>query len=329
MALPNEMNAIVAAGNGGPETLHVARLPVPSPGPGEVLIRVTAAGVNAPDLAQRAGLYPPPPGASPLLGLEVSGEIAHDAGPWKEGDYVVALCNGGGYAEYVAVPVGQVLPAPLNWPLIDAAALPETWFTITQTLVMRAGLSSGMSLLVSGAAGGLGGAAIQIAKILGADPIAIVSSAAKADYATALGARAVIRRDTEDIVARALELTGGKGVDRVLDTVGASFTAQMVLAAARFGHIALAATQAGGKGELPLNKIVAKQLTLSGSTLRPQSAATKAAIAAHLLQHLWPSLPDPALPHPKLLRLPLAAAADAHRAMEDPAHYGKVVLVVG
>ena len=215
-----------------------------------MLIRVAAAGINAPDLAQRRGDYPPPPGASPLLGLEVSGEIAVAAGDWSVGDKVVALCNGGGYAEYVAVPAGQVLPAPANWSLVDAAALPETWFTVTQTLVMRAGLKPGMSVLITGAAGGIGGAAIQICRILGADPIALVSSAEKADYALSLGARAVIRHDTEDVVARARELTGGKGVDRIVDMVGGAATRRNIDALARFGHLVLVATLGDRNAEL-------------------------------------------------------------------------------
>lgn len=177
MTMPNTMTAIVADAPGGPDVLHAATVPVPSPQPGEVLIRVAAAGVNYPDIAQRRGAYPAPEGHSPRIGLEVSGEIEVPAGEWKIGDKVVALTNGGGYAEYAAVPAGQVLPAPAGWSLVDAAALPECWFTVAQTLVMRADLASGMSVLVTGAAGGIGGAAIQVALILGAMPIAIVGSA--------------------------------------------------------------------------------------------------------------------------------------------------------
>jgi NADPH:quinone reductase len=327
MSAPTEMSAIVADAQGGPDVLRLARVAVPFPAAGEVLIRVAAAGINAPDLSQRRGAYPPPPGASPLLGLEVSGVIATAAGEWQPGDKVVALCNGGGYAEYVAVPAGQVLPAPVNWSLIDAAALPETWFTITQTLVMRAGLTAGMSVLITGAAGGLGGAAVQIAKSLGADPIAIVASDEKAAYAMSLGARAIIRRDREDVAARARELTDGKGVDRVLDMAGGHATADLLHALARFGHLVLVATQAGSGAELPLSRFLGHQLTLSGSTLRPQTPETKAAIAAHLRSHLWPALSNASLPRPKIQRFPLAEAAAAHRAAEAPGHYGKLVLV--
>lgn len=329
MPLPAHMNAITFRAHGGPDVLAPATVPLPVPRPGEVLIKVAAAGVNAPDLAQRAGHYPPPPDASPLLGLEVAGEIVTPAGKWKAGDQIVALCNGGGYADYVVVPAGQVLPVPPGWSLTEAAALPECWFTITQTLVMRAGLQPGMSVLITGAAGGVGGAAIQIAKILGADPIALVSSDEKAAYALSLGARSAIRHDREDVVARTRELTGGRGADRIVDMVGGETTVQAVDAAARFGHIVLVATLGDSWASLSVGKLIVKQLTISGSTLRPQTAETKAAIAAHLRQHIWPALADPALPRPKIRTFPLAQAAAAHRAMEDRSHYGKIVLVTG
>ncbi|RYE08984.1 MAG: NAD(P)H-quinone oxidoreductase [Hyphomicrobiales bacterium] len=321
------MSAIVVTAPGGPDSLSLQSVPLPQLQPGEALIRVTAAGVNGPDLAQRRGDYPPPPGASPLLGLEVSGEIVVAAGGWAVGDKVVALCNGGGYAEYVAVPSGQILPAPVGWSLADAAAVPECWFTITQTLVLRAGLEPGMSVLITGAAGGIGGAAIQIASLMGADPIAIVSSAEKAAYARSLGARAVIRHDSEDVLARTLELTGGRGADRIIDMLGGPATARHIDAAARFGHILLLSTLGQRQADLPLNKIMAKQLTLSGSTLRPQSAATKAAIANRLREQFWPALPG--LTRPKTRTFPLAEAAQAHRAMEERSHFGKIVLAAG
>ena len=329
MTLPPTMTAIVAAASGGPDVLRPATVPLPIPAPGEVLIRVAAAGVNYPDVAQRRGDYPPPPGHSTRLGLEVSGRIAVAAGPWQEGDEVVALANGGGYADYVAVPAGQVLPVPENWPLVDAAALPETWFTITQTLVLRAGLAAGMSVLVTGAAGGLGAAAIQIALILGAEPIALVGSAEKAGYARSLGATAIIRHDLEDPVARTRELTGGRGADRILDMLGGDATARHIDAAAPFGHIVQVATLGDRLAAVPLNRLMAKQLTLSGSTLRPQSGETKAAIAAHLRTRLWPALADPGFPRPRIRRFALAQAADAHRAIEQRSHYGKIVLLPG
>jgi NADPH:quinone reductase-like Zn-dependent oxidoreductase len=213
--------------------------------------------------------------------------------------------------------------------LADAAALPETWFTITQTLVLRSGLEAGMSVLVTGAAGGIGGAAIQISRILGADPIALVSSPEKAAYALSLGARAAIRHDNEDVVARVRELTAGKGVDRVVDMVGGDATRRNIDALARFGHLVLVATLADRDADLPLSRFVANDLTLSGSRLRPQTAENKAAIAAHLRQHLWPALSDRDLPHPKIRRFALAQAADAHRAAADRGHFGKIILLTG
>jgi putative PIG3 family NAD(P)H quinone oxidoreductase len=327
MSLPQTMTAIVATAPGGPDVLVPATVPVPTPAPGEVLIRVAAAGVNYPDIAQRRGDYPPPAGHSPRIGLEVSGEIVVPGGPWREGDEVVALANGGGYAEYAVVPAGQVLPAPEGWSIVDAAALPETWFTITQTLVMRAGLRAGMTVLITGAAGGLGGAAVQIARILGAEPIAIVGSAEKADYVRTLGATAVIRHDTHDVVARTLELTNGRGADRVLDMLGGQATARHIDASAPYGHIVQVATLGGRDAQVPLGKLMAKQLTLSGSTLRPQPPETKAAIAAHLHEHIWPALNDPAFPRPHITRYPLHFAKAAHRTMEDRILYGKQVLM--
>lgn len=327
MTLPKTMSAIVVPAPGGPEVMRLETVPLPSPASGEVLIRVAAAGVNAPDLAQRAGAYPPPPGANPELGLEVSGEIVTPAGPWKAGDQVVALTNGGGYAEYAAVPAGQILPLPANWDLAEAAALPETFFTITQTLVMRAGLMPGMSVLVTGAAGGIGGAAILISRILGADPIGLVSSAEKADYILGLGARAAIRHDTEDVLARVRVLTANRGVDRIVDMIGGDVTRRNIDALARFGHLILVSTLGDRNADLPLNKLVGNQLAISGSTLRHQTAGTKAAIAAHLRAHIWPALADRSLPRPKIRRFGLAQAAEAHCALADRSHFGKIVLL--
>lgn len=323
------MKAIEISAFGGPDVLRAADLPMPEPRQGEVLIRVAASGVNAPDLAQRRGDYAPPEGHSPLPGLEVSGEIVTGSGAIKKGDRVVALTNGGGYAEYVAVPAGQVLPLPGGWTLAEAAALPECWFTVTQTLIMRSGLTAGMSVLIHGAAGGVGGAAIQIATILGARAIAVVSSQEKADYAASLGAVAVIRHDREDFVIRTRELTDGRGADRIIDMQGGGTTTRNIDAAARFGHIVQLATLEDRNADVPLNKLVAKQLTLSGSTLRPQTPETKAAIAARLLSDIWPALAMPGLPRPKVRTLALEQAAEAHRAMENRAHFGKIVLLTG
>lgn len=330
MPIAAEMTAIAITAFGGPEVLQPVRLPVPQPGPGEVLIRVAAAGLNAPDLGQRRGTYNPPPDASPLPGLEVGGEIAalgKRVRNWSLGDPVVALTHGGGYAEYVVVPAGQVLPLPNGWSMASGAALPETFFTIEQTLVMRAGLAPGMQVLIHGAAGGIGGAAIQIAKLHGANPIAIVSGPEKAAYARSLGATETIDRSTEDFVARTLSITGGTGADRIVDIVGGEALDRNIRAAARFGHIVIVSTLAGPKSEINASLILMKQLTLSGSTLRPQSREVKAAIAHSLRKSVWPALADGRIVRPRIRALPLAEAARAHVELEKPGHYGKLILV--
>ncbi len=330
MTIPPEMTAIAIAAPGGPEVLTPTRAAVPLPGPGDVLIRVAAAGVNGPDLAQRRGHYAPPPGASPLPGLEVAGEIAalgDGVSGFAPGDRVMALTNGGGYAEYVAVPHGQVLPVPDGWTLTAAAALPETWFTVTQTLVMRAGLEKGMTVLVHGAAGGIGGAAIQICSIVGASAIAVVSSEDKADYCASLGAMGVINRTTENIADRVMELTGGRGADRIVDLVGGALTAVNIAAAARGGHIVQVSTLEGATATVPLRTMMAKDLTLSGSTLRPQTAQTKAAIAARIRSDFLPALGRPDWIKPDISTFRLAEAHRAHAEMEGRQHRGKLVLI--
>lgn len=330
MTLPKDMLAISIDTPGGPDVLVPTTVPLPLCGPADVLIRTAAAGVNGPDLAQRRGHYAPPPGASPLPGLEVAGQIVAcgpDVTGWNLGEPVMALCNGGGYAEYVAVPAGQVLPVPTGWSLAEAAALPETWFTVIQTLVMRAGLAPGMTVLVHGGAGGIGGAAIQICSILGAQAIAVVSDADKADYCRSLGAVAAINRTHESIASRVKELTAGRGVDRVVDVVGGAMAAINVEVSARGGHIVQISTLEGGTASVPLRAMMAKDLTLSGSTLRPQPAATKAAIAGRFRTDFLPALSDPAQSRPQIRQFPLADAARAHAAMETRTHRGKLVLI--
>lgn len=328
-SLPQTMSAMHILRPGGPEALQVTTLPLPVAGPDEVLIRVAAAGINGPDLAQRRGHYDPPLGASPLPGLEVAGVVvAHGPGAGRHaiGQRSMALTNGGGYAEYVAVPEGQVLPVPAGWSLTEAAALPETWFTVTQTLVMRTGLAPGMSVLVHGAAGGIGGAAIQIAALLGARAIGVVSSPEKAAYARALGAFATIERG-EDIVARVMALTEGHGVDRVVDIIGGDMAAVNVAASARLGHIVQISTLEGGTAPVPLRQIMGKEITLSGSTLRPQSPQTKAAIAERLAHSLLPALAAADWPKPRITTFALEDAAAAHTQMEARHHIGKLVLL--
>jgi NADPH:quinone reductase len=330
MALPSDMLAIAIQTPGGPDVLRPVPMPLPRPRPGEVLIRVAAAGINAPDLAQRRGAYDPPPDASPLPGLEVSGEIAalgEKVTAFGVGEPVVALANGGGYAEYVAVPAGQVLPLPRSWSLVAAAALPETFFTIEQTLVMRAGLAPGMDVLVHGAAGGIGGAAIQIARVFDARPIAVVSDAEKAWYAKSIGAAEAIIHTHEDFVSRTRELTGGKGADRIIDMAGGETLVRNLDAAARGAHIVCVASLSGETSQIHAGKIVGRWLTISGSTLRPQSAGIKADIASHLKADVWPALEDGRIVRPRIRALPLERAADAHATMEKRENYGKLILL--
>lgn len=329
MPLPSDMLAIEIATPGGPEVLKPIRRAVPLPKPGEVLIQVAAAGINAPDLGQRRGTYAPPPGASDLPGLEVGGiVVAGGTGATiAAGTPVVALTNGGGYAEYVAVPEGQVLPVPAGWSLIEGAALPETFFTVEQTLVQRAGLAADMDVLIHGAAGGIGGAAIGICRVFGARAIGVVSSDEKADYVLSLGAAEAIVHTREDFVARTKELTGGKGADRIVHMMGGTVLEQNVEASARGGHIVLVAALTGEPSNIHAGKLVAKWLTLSGSTLRPQSPEAKAAIADGLRRDVWPALENGTIRKPRIRTFRLDEAAAAHTEMEKRENYGKIVLV--
>jgi len=328
--IPEDMIAIVIAVPGGPDVLQPTTLPVPKHREDEVLIRVAAAGVNAPDLAQRRGVYDPPPGHSPVPGLEVSGEIVavgQEVDTYKPGDRVVALTNGSGYAEFVAVPAGQVLPLPSSWSFAEGAALPETFFTVEQTLVMRAGLTAGMVVLIHGGAGGIGGAAIQAAKLRDARPIAVVSSPEKAAYASSLGAVATINHREEDFVGRVKELTDGHGADRIIDMMAGETVDRNIAAAARGGHIVVLASLAGAKAQVNMGSFLAKQLTMSGSTLRPQPPEAKAAIARHLFASTWPALTNGTLVRPRTTTFPLRHAADAHKGLENRSSLGKFVLV--
>jgi len=324
------MLAITLNGEGGPEVLSPRRIPLPPVRDSEVLIRVAAAGVNGPDISQREGRYAPPPDASPLPGLEVSGTIAaagSNVTRFTPGDPVVALCNGGGYAEYVAVPAGQVLPCPMEWSWAEAAGLPETFFTIQQTLVERSRLAPGMSVLIHGGSGGLGATAIQMAKLHDCTVFATASRAEKIDYALSMGADAVIDYRNEDFVARCKDLTEGRGVDRILDIIGGDYLGRNLRAAARNAVILQLAMREGAKTEIDLGLILMKALTLTGSTLRPTTSADKARFASALEEKVWPAIARGTIRPARTRSFPLAQAADAHRAMDDRDHYGKIVLV--
>ncbi len=325
-----EMTCVTISAFGGPEMLKPVNLDRPEPGEGEVLIRVAAAGLNRPDLLQRRGLYVPNKDNALRPGLEVSGTIevlGPGATRFAPGDRVVALANGGGYAEYVVVPEGQVLPCPTGWRLVDAAALPEVFFTIEQTLVLRAGIEPGMRVLVHGASGGLGTAAIQVARHFGATTIATISSEEKAKYVLGRGANHLIAYPHEDFATRVKELTGGHGADRIIDIVGGEYLRRNMEAAAQNATIIQLAFLDGAKSEIVLPQLLGKGLTLFGSLLGPQSGRVKAEIAAAVERDLWPALASGEIGPPRISYFALNEAAAAHAAMEAEDHYGKIVLV--
>lgn len=327
--LPREMTAVEIAAPGAPSMLRPVRRPLPELGPGEVLIEVAAAGVNRPDVMQRRGGYPPPPGASDIPGLEVSGRVVA-RGPgarrYAEGDAVCALVAGGGYAEYCAAPEAQTLPAPAALSLRDAAALPETCFTVWTNLFERARLKAGERLLVHGGSSGIGTTAIQIATALGATVVATAGSAEKCAACERLGAERAIDYRAEDFVAVVKELTGGEGVDVVLDMVGGAYVQRNIDALRTEGRLAQIAFLEGAKCRIDLMPLMRKRLTLTGSTLRPQSIASKGRIAAALEATVWP-LVEAGRVRPVIDGcFPLEQARRAHARMEGGAHIGKILL---
>ena len=330
MTFPTEMRHIAYV-PGGPEGMTIATGPVPQPAPGEVLIRVQAAGVNRPDVQQRKGAYPPPPGASPLLGLEVAGEIVavNGTSAYAVGDRVCALANGGGYAEYCTAPTGQCLPWPTGYDAVRAGAVPETYFTVWANLFDIGRLQPGERMLVHGGTSGIGVTAIQLAHEFGSTVYATAGSAEKCDAILRLGADAAINYRDEDFAARVKELTGGAGVNVVLDMVGASYLARNLRCLAMDGRLVLIAFLGGAKAEnVDLTTIMTRRLTVTGSTMRPRTAAQKAAIADALRAKVWPVL-DAGRCGPLVHEVfPLERAADAHRLMESSTHVGKIMLKV-
>jgi NADPH2:quinone reductase len=316
---------------GGPEALKVAHGPAPSPEAAEVVIAVEAAGVSHADVMQRQGRYPPPAGASEILGLEVAGSIAalgKGVTQWQIGDRVCALTNGGGYAEYVAVPQGQVLPIPAGWTAVESASLPENAFTVYDNLVTRGRLEPEQVVLVHGGTSGIGSMAIMFARALGAIPIATAGTAEKCASCIALGAAQAIDYHTTDFVAEVAKITAGRGVDVVLDIVGGDYIARDVACLAPDGRVVCLATPRGRIVELDLGQLFAKRGTVLASSLRPRSAEQKAAIARELCRHIWPLLPRryPILPVIDSV-YPFERAADAHVRLEASAHVGKLVLI--
>ena len=329
-SLPATMIAITIPKPGGPEALTPATVPVPQPGLGQLLIKVAAAGVNRPDVLQRQGLYPVPAGASPLPGLEAAGEVVAVGGQtkrFKTGDLITALLNGGGYAEYALVEEGAALPIPAGLSAIEAAALPETVFTVWHNVFERGGLKAGERLLVHGGSSGIGTTAIQLAKAFGAEVIVTAGSPEKCAACVALGADQAIDYRQEDFVAAVQKATGGKGADVILDMVGGSYMARNLDAAAVDGRIVQIAFQTGATLEMNVSKLMMKRLTWTGSTLRPRTNAFKAQLAGEIERHVWPLVAAGQLRPVMDRQFPFAQAAAAHARMEDGSHIGKIVLV--
>jgi NADPH:quinone reductase len=316
---------------GDPNVLKPVERPIPQPKPDEIVIRVEAAGVARADVLQRQGKYPPPAGASDIPGLDVSGTVS-TVGPevrdWKPGDGVCAILTGGGYAEYCAVPAGQVLPTPVGWSAAEAATLPENLFTVYDNLITRAGLVRGETALIHGGSSGIGSMAIMLSRAWGASAIATAGSAEKCEACLKLGARHAIDYKQSDFVAEVLRLTEGRGVDVVLDMVGGAYLEKNLDVLASEGRISIIATQGGRSGPLNLGKLMSKRGRISASTMRARSAAAKAAIGKRLLEDVWPLLPAKDVIRPLIdSTFPLREAYRAHQRMEGGEHIGKIVLV--
>ena len=325
------MTVIVATTAGGPEVLVPAMRPLPEIGAEEILVRVHAAGVNRPDVMQRKGQYPPPPGASDIIGLEIAGEVvARGANATRHalGDKVVALVPGGGYAEYCAVHETNALPIPKGFSMIEAAAIPETFFTVWPNLFQRGRLAAGETALIHGGSSGIGTTAIQLAKAFGAKVIVTAGSAEKCAACLKLGADVAINYNAEDFVAAVKEATGGRGADVILDMVGGDYVARNYEAAAEDGRIVQIATQKGARVEVDLHRMMVKRLTLTGSTLRIRPVSFKAAVAAALYENVWPLFEARKVVPVIDSTYPLARAAEAHARMESGDHFGKIVLTV-
>jgi NADPH:quinone reductase len=329
--IPQTMTAVEIREPGPSQVLRAVERPVPEPAPFEVLIQVAAAGINRPDVLQRKGVYPPPPGVTDIPGLEVAGEVVRlGEGVYEPalGTRVCALVAGGGYAQYVIAPAVQCLPVPSSLTLEQAAVLPETFFTVWHNVFERARLRTGETLLVHGGASGIGTTAILLGKAFDARVIVTAGTAQKCAACRELGADLAINYRECDFVEATLRATDGKGADVILDMVGGDYLARNAAAAAVEGRIALIATQGGNKSELDLHQLMIKRLTLTASTLRAQPIANKGRIAAALRENVWPLFETRGLKPVIHARFPLADAAGAHRLMESDTHIGKIVLIV-
>jgi NADPH:quinone reductase len=331
MTLPSTMTAIAIRAPGGPEVLVPETRPVPAPRPGEILVKVAAAGVNRPDVMQRRGLYPPPAGATDIPGLEIAGSVAacgEGVTRWNIGDQVTALVIGGGYAEYCIAVAGHALPIPEGLAPAQAAAAPETFFTVWHNVFERGGLTAGETLLVHGGSSGIGTAAIQLAKSFGARVIVTAGSAQKCEACRKLGADVAIDYKTEDFVAAVKQATGGKGANVILDMVGGDYIERNYEAAAVEGRIVQIAFQASAKATVNFMRIMLKRLHHTGSTLRSRADADKAAIARAIETQVWPLVATGKVRPVMDRTFPLADAAAAHARMESSQHIGKIVLTV-
>ena len=328
--MSSSMVAIEITRPGPPDVLQATQRPVPPVGAGEVLIRVAAAGVNRPDVLQRQGNYPPPPGTTDIPGLEVAGEVVQVAPgveSWRVGDNVCALVAGGGYAQYVAAPAVQCLPIPAGLSMEQAAALPETFFTVYLNVVERGELQAGETLLVHGGSSGIGTTAILLGKALGARVVVTAGSATKCAACVALGAELAINYREQDFVSAVLAATGEQGANVILDMVGGDYMPRNIKAAARDGRIALIATQGGTHADIDLRAVLMKRLKIAGATLRAQPVERKGRLAAALRATVWPLFEKGQLRAPPIHgRFPLADAAKAHAAMEAGEHIGKLIL---
>jgi putative PIG3 family NAD(P)H quinone oxidoreductase len=328
--LPADALAIEITRPGPPDVLRPTRRAVSPPARGEVLLHVAAAGVNRPDLLQREGKYPPPPGVTDVPGLEVAGTVVA-LGPavtsWKEGDAACALVSGGGYAEYCPAPAPQCLPVPRGLSPVQAAALPEALFTVWANVFERGRLAAGETLLVHGGASGIGTTAIQLARALGSRVLATAGTADKCAACERLGAARAVNYDAEDFVAVAKEVTGGRGVDVILDMVGGPYLNRNLECLAREGRLVLIGFLGGPRAEVDIRPVLQRWLTVTGSTLRPRSVEEKGRIARALREHVWPLLESGSVAPVIDSTFPLADAAEAHRRLEAGTHVGKVVLV--
>jgi len=325
------MRAVIADGAGGPEVLSVGELPDPEAGPGEVVLAVAAAALNRADLLQRQGFYPPPPGASEVIGMECSGTVVavgEGVTGWSPGDRACALLAGGGYAERVAVPAGQLMPVPAGIDLVTAAALPEVACTVWSNVFMIAGLKPQETLLVHGGAGGIGSFAIQLAHQLGARVLTTAGTAEKRAACLALGADVAIDYRDQDFVEATREATDGRGADVVLDNMGAKYLDRNLDALATEGRLVIIGMQGGTKAELDINKLLRKRAAVIGTTLRARPTPEKSAICASVVEHVWPLVAEGLVLPVVGETLPLTEVAAAHALMESGEHSGKILLTV-